>query len=148
MLRVKYQTRVKLFLQGLRVKKTRAKRNAIFSVSGLIATDAKRSLKVSPGKSKPFAIPKAHTKGGLRVIRFAVRPDGKESIIGPVKFPRSNRFNAAVPSIHEFGKTVIDIRRGKIRNYPPRPYMSRTLERLNRRGEIPKQFAASVARIF
>lgn len=149
MFRVKYSTQLKLYFNQLRVKKERGKRNAIYSVSGLIRTDAKRSLKISSGKSKPGGIPKAHKgkDGGLRAIAFAVRPDNKESMIGPIKFPRSNRFNAPVPHIHEFGKTVMDLYRFKIRRYPKRPYMSRTILRLQKRNAIPKEFAVSLAKV-
>lgn len=145
MLRVKYTSRTTLFFERLRVKKNRGKREAIYSLSGLIARSAKQSLRVRPGPARPGAIPHAHTRGGLRVIQFAV--DRNRSIIGPIKFARSSRFNEPAPAIHEFGKVVVDLRRGRVMKYAKRPFMSTTLKRLNRRGLIPKTFSASIARI-
>lgn len=145
MIRVRYTSRTTLFLERLKVRKERGKRDAIYSVSGLIARSAKQSLRIRPGSSRPGAIPHAHTRGGLRVILFAV--DRDRSIIGPVRFPRSQRYNEPAPHIQEFGKTVLDLRKGKVINFPKRPFMSRTLERLGRKGLIPKQFSASIARI-
>lgn len=141
----KTKTQTTLFFQKLRVRKDRGKRDAIYAVSGLIARSAKQSLRVRSGPSRPGAIPHAHTRGGLRVINFAV--DRNQSIIGPVKFPRSKKFNEPVPSIHEFGKTVVDLRKGKVIVFHKRPYMSATLKRLERRGLIPKTFTARIARI-
>lgn len=143
MIRVRYQSRTTLFFEKLKVRVNRSKREAIYSTSGLIARSAKQSLRIRPGASRPGAIPHAHTRGGLRVIQFAV--DRNQSIIGPVKFPRSQRFNEPAPHIQEFGATVIDLRRGKVVTYVKRPYMSRTLERL--KNKIPRNFTASVARI-
>ena len=145
MMRVRYTSRTTLFIERLKARKNRAKRDAIYTVSGLIARSAKQSLRVRSGTSRPGAIPHAHTRGGLRVIMFAV--DGDRSIIGPIRFPRSKRYNEPAPYIHESGATVIDYRRGMIITFPKRPFMSRTLERLRRKGLIPKQFSASVARI-
>jgi len=145
MIRVRYTSRTTLFFEKLRVRKERGKKDAIYSVSGLIARSAKQSLRIRPGPSRPGGIPHAHTRGGLRVIRFAV--DRNKSIIGPIKFARSRKFNEPAPAIHEFGKVVIDLRRGKVFKYAKRPFMSKTLERLDRTGAIPKQFSASIARI-
>lgn len=142
MLRVSTKSRTVLFLERLKVRKNRAKKGAIYRVSGLIARTTKSSLRVRPGSARPGAIPHAHTRGGLRVIQFAV--DRNSSIIGPVRFPRSRQYNEPIPAIHEFGKLVID-QKGRIRKYPARPYMSKALKRL--RGKIPREFSASVARI-
>lgn len=145
MLRVKYTSRTTLFFERLRVRKNRGKRDAIYSLSGLIVRSAKQSLRVRPGPSRPGAIPHAHTRGGLRVIQFAV--DRDKSIIGPIKFARSTRYNEPAPAIHEFGKVVVELRRGRVLKYAKRPFMSKTLERLDRKGLIPKTFSAKIARI-
>ena len=145
MIRVRYSSKTTLFFERLKAKKNRGKRDAIYSVSGLIARSAKQSLRIRPGPSRPGAVPHAHTRGGLRVIMFAV--DRNKSIIGPIRFPRSRKYNEPAPHIHEFGKTVIDLRRGKVVTYAKRPFMSTTLDRLNKKGLIPRQFSASIARI-
>ena len=145
MIRARYTSRTTLFIERLKARKNRAKRDAIYSVSGLIARSAKQSLRIRRGASRPGAIPHAHTKGGLRVIMFAV--DTNKSIIGPIRFPRSRRYNEPAPHIQEFGSSVIDYRAGKIITFPARPFMSVTLSRLRRKGLIPKQFSASIARI-
>lgn len=145
MIRVRYSSRTTLFFEKLKVKKNRAKREAIYSVSGLIARSAKQSLRIRPGPSRPGAVPHAHTRGGLRVIRFAV--DRNKSIIGPIRFARSRRYNEPAPHIHEFGKVVVDLRRGKVLKFAKRPFMSKTIERLGNKGLIPKTFSAKIARI-
>ena len=145
MLATKWTARTILFFEKLKARKERAKRDAIYSVSGLIAREAKQTLKVRPGTSRPGGVPHAHTRAGLRVIRFAV--DRNKSIIGPIRFP-GGKLNEPVPSVHEFGKTVFTIKGAfRLITYPSRPYMIVTLKRLDRQGKIPKQFAVSIARI-
>jgi len=145
LLGVKYSTYTRQFFERLKAAKRRGKREAIYSVSGLIARTAKGMLRLRPGKSRAPAPPHAHTKGGLRVIMFAV--DGNTSIIGPIRFPRSKRFVEPVPHVHEFGGTVLDLKKFKVYRYPARPYMSRTLEKLKSNNQIPRQFSVSLGRV-
>lgn len=145
-MRAKFKTRTQYFFNALRARRRRAVRDGLYSVSGLIATAARRRLRVRRGSSQPGKTPHAHTRGGLREIRFAVQ--GNTSIIGPVKFPRS-QFDRPVPNIHEFGgETQEQTIRFRLFHYPARPYMGPTLESLKQRNRIPKQFAVSVARVF
>lgn len=143
MLRAKYSSRTSLFFERFRVRKNRAKRDSIYSVSGLIARSARQSLRIRKGPSRAGAIPHAHTRGGLRIIQFAV--DGNSSIIGPIRFPRSRQYNQPIPSIHEFGKTVYELFRDRSKTFPQRPYMGPTIKRLG--NKIPRHFSASVARV-
>lgn len=146
MLRAKYSSRTTLFFERFRVRKNRAKREGIYSVAGLIASSAKQSLRIRRGPSRPGAIPHAHTRGGLRMIQFAV--DGNRAIIGPVRFPRSRQYNEPVPSIHEFGKLVYTLSGiMRLKKYPERPYMYPTIKRLARRGKLPRNFSAQVAKV-
>lgn len=145
MSRAKFISRSKWFFQRLKARKERGKRDAIYSVSGLIATTAKNMLRLRPGPSRPPAAPHAHTRGGLRLIRFAV--DRNTSIIGPIRFPRSNQYNEPIPHVHEFGKTVFSIRRSIFYRFQRRPYMSKALESLKRRGKIPKHFSVRMGKV-
>ncbi len=146
MLRAKISSRTTLFFERFRVRKNRGKRDALYQTAGLIARSAKQSLRIRSGRSRAGAIPHAHTRGGLRIIQFAV--DGNTAIIGPVRFPRSRQYNAPVPSIHEFGKTVYTLSGiTRIRSYPARPFMGPTLIRLDKRNLIPKQVSASIAKV-
>lgn len=143
MMRVKYSSRVNIFVQRLKARTERGKRAGLYRVSGLIASSAKQSLRLRPRASRPGTAPHAHTKGGLRVIRFFV--DRNTSIIGPIRFPRSRRFNQPVPFIHEKGGLVYSLFSGRFVTYPARPYMSKTIERL--RNKIPKEFSVQMGRI-
>lgn len=132
------------FFKQLRVRVKRAKRDAIYSVCGLIRRDAINRLRVRPGSSRPPAAPHAHTKGGLRVIDFHI--SGNTGIIGPRKFPSSNTFNKPVPAIHEFGGQVFTIGRAfRTVVYPKRPYMSKTVEKLG--PKLPRQYSVQMGRI-
>ena len=145
MMRANFQVRTTYFFHALRARKRRAVREGIYSVAGLVATAARRRLRVRPGSSRPGASPHAHTRGGLREIRFAV--NGNTAIVGPIKFPRT-QFNRPVPNIHEFGGDAQQQSiRARLFRYPARPYMGPTLESLKKRGRINKQFAVSVARV-
>lgn len=141
---LKLSARTVTFFKQLKVRVQRGKRNAIYSVCGLIRRDAINRLKVRPGRSRPPASPHAHTKGGLRLIDFHV--SGNTGIIGPRKLPSSNRYTKPVPAIHEFGGQVFSIGR-TVRSYayPARPYMSKTVEKLGPR--IPKEFSVQMGRI-
>lgn len=143
MIAVKYSSRVNIFFQKLKARKERGKQSALYRTSGLVASSAKNSLKVRSGSSRPGAIPHAHTKAGLRVIRFAV--DRNTSIIGPLRFPRSRRFNQPIPAIHERGGIVYSLFSGRFVRYPARPFMSKTVERL--KDKIPKEFSIQMGRI-
>ena len=141
---LKLSARTVTFFKQLKVRAKRAKRNALYSVCGLLRRDAINRLKVRPGKSTPPGSPHAHTRGGLRVIDFHV--SGNTGIIGPRKFPSSNKYNKPVPAIHEFGGEVFSLGK-KFRQYsfPARPYMSKTVEKLA--PKLPKQFAVQMGRI-
>lgn len=138
------RARTVTFFKQLRVRKDRGKRRAIFSVCGLIRTNARNRLRVRPGPARPGAAPHAHTRAGLRVIRFHV--SGNTGIIGPVKFPSSRKFNKTIPEIHEFGGQAIGVGKFfKVFNFPRRPYMSKTVKAL--RTKIPKEFSVQMGRI-
>lgn len=141
---LKYSARTVTFFKQLIVRKNRGKRDAIYSVCGLIRRSAINRLKVRPGSSQEGASPHAHTLGGLRVIRFAV--SGNTGIIGPVRFPNSRKYNKPVPAIQEFGGTVFTLGRVfRQVHYGARPYMSKTIETL--RGRIPKEFSVQLGKV-
>lgn len=145
MLAAKWRAHTILFFQKLKARKERGKRDALFAAAALIAREAKQTLKVRPGTARPGGVPHAHTRAGLRVIRFAV--DRNKAIIGPIRFP-GGKFNEPVPSIHEFGKTVFALKGAfRLVTYPSRPYMIVTVRRIERTGKLPRQFALSIARI-
>lgn len=143
MIRAKYSARVNVFFQRLKARKERGKQSALFRVSGLVRSSVIQSLKIRPGSSSAGAIPHAHTKAGLRVVRFAV--DRNVSIIGPIKFPRSRRTNQPLPGLMERGGFVLNLFSGRFATYPARPYMSRTIERL--KDKIPREFSIQMGRI-
>lgn len=101
-----------------------------------------RSLRISQRTSAPGKPPYAKTRGGLRIIQYSLYRNG--AIIGPVKFPGSNFFNQPVPHIHEFGGTFMS-RKG-FRQYPERSYMNSTLQQLQKRGAISKEYSVGMAR--
>lgn len=145
MLSASWRAYTVLFFEKLKARKERAKREAIHAVAALIAREAKQTLKVRPGTSRPGAVPHAHTRAGLRVIRYAV--DRNRAIIGPIRFP-GGKLSEPVPSVHEFGKTVFTLKGAyRLITFPARPYMIVTLKRLDRTGKIPRQFSTSIARI-
>lgn len=142
MLNVKSQTFS--FMNKLRVRKNRAKKDALYSVCSLLRRDAINRLKLRPGPSRPGSSPHAHRRNGLRLIRFAV--SGDTGIIGPIKFPNSNKYNKPVPAIHESGGTVFTI--GSVfkqLTFPKRPYMSKTVE--SRGPRLSKDFAIQLGRV-
>ena len=141
---LKLSARTVTFFKQLSAKLKRSKREAIYRVCGLIRRDAINKLKVRPGSSTPPAAPHAHTKAGLRVIDFHV--DGNTGLVGPRKFPTSNKESQPVPSIHEFGLQVFTVRGPfKLIAYPKRPYMSKTVERL--KGKIPREFSIQLGKV-
>ena len=141
---LKLSARTVTFFKQLKARVQRGKRNAIYSVCGLIRRDAINRLRVRSGASNPPASPHAHTRAGLRVIDFHV--SGNTGIVGPRKFSSSNQYNEPVPAIHEFGKQVITL--GKVFktvSYPKRPYMSKTVERL--KTKIPREFSIQLGKV-
>lgn len=142
-MRLKFQSKTTLFFERLRVRINRGKREMIYSLSGYIATSIKRSIRARPGSARAGAAPHAHTTRGLRVVQFNVQ--GNSSIIGPIKFPSSNRFNEPVTFIHETGAQVIEWSSLRIFNYPKRPYVSTTLARI--RKKLPRRATVSLAKV-
>lgn len=143
MFSLKYSARIQFFFEKFR-KRVRIARNvALYRTAGLIRTACRRTIRVRKNASTPRFPVHAHTRGGIREIRFSVF--GDSAIIGPVKFPGSNFFDQPVPHIHEFGGTFVA--RYYVSDYPERPYMSTTLKRLHSQNLIPRQFATHVARI-
>lgn len=113
--------------------------DALAKTAAMIRREARRTLKIRSGTSRPGSVPHSHTAGGLRVIMYNVYSNG--AIIGPVKFVSSN-FLTTVPGLHEHGG-VGRTQRGWTR-YPKRPFMSTTLKRV--RSRIPREFSTSLAR--
>jgi hypothetical protein len=142
---MKYSGRVLFYVQKLTQRVRVAKNRALYRTAGLIRTATKRSLRIRRGASRPPAPPHAHTRGGLREIRFIVDEAQGAALIGPLKFGTSNFFNEPVPHMHEFGGMFI-ARRGYWR-YPKRSYMKYTLDKLVASGKIPREFSASIAEI-
>lgn len=141
---LKLSARTISFFKQLKVKAKRAKRDALYSICGLLRRNAINRLKLRPGPSRPPAAPHAHTRGGLRVIAFHV--SGNTGIIGPIKFPNSNKLNKPVPAVHEFGGQVFST--GKTFRtyiYRRRPYMSKTVEEMG--PKLPKEFAIQMGKI-
>lgn len=143
----KLRTRTQFFFERLYRRINLGKKEGIYRVSGKIRSEWIKTLRIRRGHSRPGNPPHAHTRGGLRVIKFHV--DGDSSIVGPVKFTRSNLFNEPAPHIHEFGKTVRSrFGRSRFYSFPKRPHASRTLERLRRTRVLGREFSVSVAKYF
>ena len=141
---LKLSARTVSFFKQLKARLKRSKRDAIYRVCGLIRRDAINKLKVRPGASTPPAAPHAHTKAGLRVIDFHV--DGNTGLVGPRKFPYSNRQSEPVPSVHEFGKQVFTTKGPfMLIKYPERPFMGKTVERL--KDKIPREFSIQLGKV-
>lgn len=141
---LKLSARTVTFFKQLKARAQRGKRDAIYSVCGLIRRDAINRLRIRPGASNPPASPHAHTKAGLRVIDFHV--SGNTGIVGPRKFPSSNQYNEPVPAVHEFGKQVITLGKAfRMVSFPKRPYMSKTVERL--KTKIPREFSIQLGKV-
>lgn len=145
MFSLKYSGRVLFYTQKLTQRVKIARNRALYRTAGLIRTATRRSMRVRPGPSSPDTPPHAHTRSGLREIRFVVDVGEGAAIIGPLKFNSSRFFDQPVPHIHEFGGIFL-ARRGYWR-YPKRSYMKYTLDKLIANGKIPRQFAASMAEI-
>lgn len=134
------------FFKQLKVRVKRAKREAIYSICGLLRRDAIGRLKLRPGPSRPGASPHAHTAGGLRLIDFHVSSGNSEGLVGPRKFPTSNKYNKPVPAIQEFGGPVFTI--GKVFRqhvFPRRPYMSKTVEKIGPR--LPREVSVQIGKV-
>ncbi len=141
---LKLSARTVSFFKQLSASLKRSKRDAIYRICGLIRRDAINKLKVRPGSSTPPAAPHAHTKAGLRVIDFHV--DGNTGLVGPRKFPNSNKQSEPVPSIHEFGKQVFSTQGPfKLIAYPKRPFMSKTVDRL--KTKLPREFSIQLGKV-
>lgn len=143
MLALKYSGKIQFFFEKFHRRVRIARNQALYRTAGLIRAACRRTIRVRARASNPPSPPHAHTRGGIREIRFSVF--GDSAIIGPIKFAGSNFFDQPVPHIHEFGGTYIA--RRFLATYPERPYMSATLRRLHEQGAIPRQFSAVVARI-
>lgn len=143
MLALKYSGKVQFFFTKFYKRVRTGKHKALYRVSGLIMSACKRTIRISQRASSPGQPVHSRTRGGIRTIRFAVF--GDSSVIGPLKFAGSNFFDEPVPHIHEFGGTFVS--HYYYSQYPARPYMSVTLDRLNRQGVLPRQFSITMARI-
>lgn len=142
---LKFRTRVMMYTNSLKRRVSIAEDRALYRVAGLVRTATKRSMRRRIGPSSPGTPPHAHTRGGLREIRFVVDTRAKAALVGPLKFPGSNFFNEPVPHVHEFGGGFIS-RRG-FKNYPQRSYMKSTLDKLVASGKIPRQFSVSMGEV-
>lgn len=139
-----YKARTITFFKQLRVRKDRAKKQALYSICALVRRNAINRLKLRPGPSRPGASPHAHTRAGLRVIAFHV--SGNTGIIGPVKFPRSKLYNKTVPELHEFGGQVVTLGRVyRVLYFKRRPYMSKTIKALE--DKLPREFSIKLGRV-
>ena len=141
-----YNAKFLFYFNKLSKKVKVATNRSLYRIAAYIRTTERRIIRVKPGAKpgRPGSPPHAHVSGGLRTIEFYVF--GNKAIIGPKKFPKSNWWNQPVTHMHEFGGSFIS-RKGKLANYPQRPYASLTVERLHAKGKIPKQFAVTIAEI-
>ena len=146
MLAVKYSGRVEYFFHKLNQRKAIAKNRALYRVSGLVMSNAKRMIRVSPRPAQPGKPVHSRTRGGLRTIRFSVSTSETSSIIGSMKFYGSNKWDEPQPHIHEFGGWFQN-RRHYYANYPKRSYVAAALEKLKKEGIIPRQFGITMANI-
>jgi len=147
MLAVKYSGRVEFFFQKLNRRKKIAKNVALYRTAGLVRTTARRMIRVSQNPARPGHPVHSRTRGGLRSIMFSVSSTETSAIVGPIKFYGSNRWDEPQPHIHEFGGVFVNMYRHFFARYPKRPYMSKTIEKLNKQGVIPRQFGLSLAQI-
>ena len=139
--------RIQFYFQKMARRVKVAEDKAIFRVAGLIQKATKRSMRFRPGPSKPGKPPHAHRQAlnGLRHIRFVVDYNNKKALIGPIKFPRSNYFDAPATQIQEFGGFF---RTDKVvAFFPKRSYMEYTLKKLVAQGKINKEFSAGMATV-
>lgn len=102
-------------------------------------------MRTRDGASRPGTPPHAHTRGGLRVIKFDADVKADAGLVGPVKFPGSNFFNEPVPHIHEFGGEYVS--RRSIATYPERSFMWGPTKKLIRRGKIIKRYSVALGRL-
>jgi hypothetical protein len=144
---MKFSSRVEFYFQRMARRVKVAKKKGLFRVAGKIRTATKRSMRLKPGASKPGAPPHAHqsSSSGLRAIEFNVDYSGEKALIGPVKFPRSNYFDAPATFIQEFGGTFRTQK--SVAHFPKRSFMEYTLKRLVAKGEIDKDFNVGMARV-
>lgn len=146
MLALKYSGRVIYFFRQFHHRVKIAKNKALYRTAGLIRSACIKTIRVSPNSSPPGTPVRSRTRGGIRLIRFAVSSSGESALIGPIKFSYSNQWDEPVPHIHEFGG-VFASRFSYFARYPQRSYMAHTLQKLKRQRAIPTTFAASIARI-
>jgi hypothetical protein len=139
---IRYSAKTVFYFDKLATRIKIGKNRALYRTAGLVRLTARRLLRVRSGPGRPGAAPHAHTRGGLREIRFSVF--GNVAIVGPTKFANSTFWDEPVPHIHEFGGIYIS-RRSTRATYPQRSYMGVTIERLMSKGKIPKQFSVSIA---
>jgi hypothetical protein len=141
---MKYNAKFLFYFSKLSKKVKIGTNRALYRVAGLVRTTERRTIRVRPNASRPGTPPHAHTSGGLRVIEFHV--SGNRAIIGPKRFAGSSWWNQPVTHIHEFGGQFVS-RKGNLAKYPQRSYAGETLNRLQKQGKIPKQFAVSIAEV-
>ncbi len=146
MLALKYSGRVIYFFRQFHHRVKVGKNKALYRTAGLIRSACIKTIRVSPNPSSPEKPVHSRTRGGIRLIRFSVSSMEDSAIIGPIKFAWSNKWDEPIPHIHEFGGTFAS-RFSYFATYPKRSYMGHTLDKLRRQGVIPRQFAASIARI-
>jgi len=125
-----------------KIKKT--SQRGLSYICGYIRTSARRNIRISKRASAPGSPVHSRGRGGLRLIEYAVYSNG--GVIGPVKFAGSNFFNQPIPFIHEFGGTFISLK-GYF-SYPKRSYMSYTLNQLQAKGVLLKQFSYQMGTIW
>jgi len=137
---IRYSAKFKSYLNRFRVRKNRAVKEAIYSVAAMHRRKLISLFRLRPGPSREGAAPHAHTRGGLRIVRFAV--DRNVAVVGSIKFPNTGA-SKAIPGVHEFGKTVLIFRPfPHIVSYKPRPAASKAVEAL--RDRTPKHFAVTL----
>lgn len=149
---LKYTSKIIFYVQRFTRRVKTGEERGLYRVAGMIRTSTKRSMRIRKGPSTPGKPPHAHvsSNSGLRAIAFHVNSTSTQAVIGPIKFYRSNYFNAPATQIQEFG----GIYQGRFRdkrkpaNYPERSYMYSTVKRLAEQGKIAKEFSVGVAQLF
>ena len=141
---MQYTTRVQFYGAKFKQQYRVARKKGLYETCGLIRTEARQKMRVSPNPSPPGTPPNARTRGGLREINFHVVRD--TGIIGPRKFATSNFFNRPVPNIHEVGGVAISRTRRGYWLYPERSFMFSAVRRLQSRGLLSQKFAYTLRR--
>lgn len=138
------RTRINLYVTSFKGHYRVARKKGLYETCGLIRTEARQKMRVSPNPAPPGSPPNARNRGGLREINFHVQ--GDSGIIGPRKFANSNFFNRPVPNIHEVGGVALSRTKRGYWLYPERSFMYSAVKRLQSRGLLSRTFSYTLRR--